>query len=49
MKCHQVGCWRCGRVDTEWDKILAKVCQNLIEILPRRIEAVLKSKGGHTK
>src|SRR6266481_926630 len=37
------------RVEAEWDKIPAEVCQNLIESMPRRIEAVLKAKGGHTK
>ena len=37
------------RVETEWEKIPAEVCQNLIESMPRRIEAVLKAKGGHTK
>ena len=37
------------RVEAEWDKIHAAVCQNLIESMPRRVEAVLKAKGGHTK
>ena len=37
------------RVEAEWDNIPAEVCQNLIESMPRRIEAVLKAKGGHTK
>ena len=37
------------RVEAEWDNIPAKVCYNLIESMPRRIEAVLKAKGGHTK
>ena len=37
------------RVEAEWDKIPAEVCQNLIESMPRRVEAVLKAKGGHTK
>jgi hypothetical protein len=36
-------------VQTEWDKIPAEVCKNLIESMPRRIEAVLKAKGGNTK
>ncbi|KAJ1300174.1 hypothetical protein OPQ81_011926 [Rhizoctonia solani] len=36
------------RVETEWNKIDAKVCQDLIESMPRRIQAVLKAKGGHT-
>ncbi|KAJ1300593.1 hypothetical protein OPQ81_002247 [Rhizoctonia solani] len=33
-------------VETEWNKIDAKVCQDLIESMPRRIQAVLKAKGG---
>jgi hypothetical protein len=37
------------RVQIEWDKIPASVCQNLIESMPRRVEAVLKAKGGYTK
>ena len=35
------------RIEKEWNKILASVCQNLIESMPRRIQAVLKAKGGH--
>jgi transposase len=37
------------RVQTEWEKIPASTCQNLIESMPRRVEAVLKAKGGYTK
>jgi len=37
------------RVETEWDKIEPAVCQNLIESMPRRVEAVYKAKGGYTK
>ena len=37
------------RVAEEWNKITPKECQNSIESLPRRIEAVYKAKGGHTK
>ena len=37
------------RVQVEWEKIGAGVCQNLIESMPRRVEAVLKAKGGYTK
>ena len=37
------------RVAEEWNKITAETCQNLIESMPRRIEAVIKAKGGHTK
>ena len=39
--------WEC--VEAEWEKIDAKVCQNLIESMPRRVEAVSKAKGGYTK
>ena len=37
------------RVAEEWNKITPETCQNLIESMPRRIEAVIKAKGGHTK
>ena len=37
------------RVQVEWDKIEPEVCQNLIESMPRRMEAVIKAKGGYTK
>ena len=37
------------RVQTEWEKIPAATCQNLIESMPRRVEAVLRAKGGYTK
>ena len=37
------------RVSEEWNAIPPEVCQNLIKSMPRRIEAVLKAKGGHTK
>jgi len=37
------------RVEEEWNKIEAEVCQNLIESMPRRVAAVLKAKGGYTK
>ena len=37
------------RVQTEWDKIDPKVCQDLIESMPRRVAAVIKAKGGYTK
>jgi hypothetical protein len=32
-----------------WNNIGPEVCQNLIESVPRRLEAVIKAKGGHTK
>ena len=37
------------RVEEEWNRIEVEVCQNLIESMPRRVEAVLKAKGGYTK
>jgi hypothetical protein len=37
------------RVEGEWNKIGPDVCQNLIESMPRRVEAVVKAKGGYTK
>ena len=37
------------RVEKEWNEIPASVCQKLIESMPRRVTAVLKAKGGHTK
>jgi DDE superfamily endonuclease/Transposase len=37
------------RVAEVWNNIEPEVCQNLIESMPRRVEAVIKAKGGHTK
>ena len=37
------------RVAEVWNDIPPEVCQNLIESMPRRLEAVIKAKGGHTK
>ena len=37
------------RLVDEWNEIGPEVCQNLIESMPRRIQAVIKAKGGHTK
>ncbi|KAI1005657.1 hypothetical protein K3495_g2559 [Podosphaera aphanis] len=37
------------RVQREWALIPASTCRNLIESMPRRIEAVLAAKGGNTK
>jgi DDE superfamily endonuclease len=37
------------RVEEEWNKILPETCQKLIESMPRRVQAVIKAKGGHTK
>jgi hypothetical protein len=38
-----------GRVVEEWNKISPETCQNLIESMPRRMQAVIRAKGGHTK
>jgi transposase len=37
------------RIAEVWNKVEPEVCQNLIESMPRRVEAVIKAKGGHTK
>ena len=37
------------RIQVDWEEILAKDCQNLIESMPKRVQAVLKAKGGYTK
>ena len=37
------------RVEEEWNKIDTAECQRLIESMPRRIQAVLKAKGGYAK
>ena len=37
------------RVQVEWEAIKPEVCQNLIESMPRRMEAVIQAKGGYTK
>jgi transposase len=37
------------RVDAEWNKISTEACIALIESMLRRVDAVLKAKGGYTK
>jgi transposase len=37
------------RVEEVWNNVPPETCQNLIESMPRRLEAVIKAKGGHTK
>ena len=37
------------RDQDEWEKIDVEICQRLIESLPKRVEAVIKAKGGYTK
>ena len=44
------GVWQIWeRVAEVWNDIEPDVCQNLIENMPRRVEAVIKAKGGNTK
>ena len=37
------------RVEKEWEAISTETCQNLIASMPRRMEAVIKAKGGYIK
>ena len=37
------------RVVKEWNEIRPEVCQNIIDSMPRRIQAVIRANGGHTK
>ena len=37
------------RVAEKQDKITPETCQRLIENMPKRVQAVIKAKGGHTK
>jgi DDE superfamily endonuclease/Transposase len=37
------------RAEMVWNEIGKEVCQNLIESMPRRVEAVIKANGGYTK
>ena len=37
------------RVEKEWEEMKAEVCQNLILSMAKRVQAVLKAKGGHSK
>lgn len=38
-----------ARVAKEWSQIPSEVCRDLVYSMPRRIQAVLKARGGHTK
>lgn len=38
-----------SRIEEQWNKVDEAVCKNLIESMPRRIDAVLKAKGKWTK
>ena len=37
------------RVEAVWNNIDVKACQDLIESMPRRVQAVVEAKGGYTK
>ena len=37
------------RIQMKWEEIAVEECQKLIESMPRRVQAVLKAKGGYTK
>jgi hypothetical protein len=37
------------RVQVKWDKITSQDCLQLIDSMPRRVAAVLRARGGHTK
>ena len=37
------------RLEEEWNAISPSVCNGLIKSMPRRVAAVLKTKGGYTK
>ena len=39
----------CFQAAEAWSKITLEKVQNLNRSMPRRIEAVIKAKGGHTK
>ena len=38
-----------ARIEEIWSTMDAESCQTLIESMPSRVAAVVKSKGGHTK
>ena len=37
------------RVEEKWNEIPAETCQKLIESMPKRVKAVIRANGGHTK
>ena len=37
------------RVEKDWSEITVETCRALIESMPRRVEAVIRAKGGPTK
>ncbi len=42
-----IGLWDC--IQDVWNDTPAAECRKLIESMPRRMEAVIKAKGGYTK
>jgi hypothetical protein len=38
-----------SRIEEQWNKIDQKVCMNLIKSMPRRVDAVMKTKGKWTR
>jgi hypothetical protein len=49
IKILQRGDLNCGRVAVEWEEIIIGECQKLMEIMPRRVTAVIKAKEGNIK
>ena len=46
MKYHQMGCWSCGK---EWRLNGIRYLLKCVRTCLRRVEAILKAKGGHAK
>ena len=45
-----LGVWELwDRAAEKWGEITEEDCQKLIRSMPRRLQAVVKAKGGHTK
>ena len=38
-----------AKLHEEWQKIDPTSCHNLVNTIQKRIKAVIKAKGGHTK
>jgi hypothetical protein len=36
-------------MEVEWNEIIVETYQNLIESMPRRVQAVIKANGGHIR
>jgi hypothetical protein len=37
------------RIEVEWNEIIVETYQNLIESMPRRVQAVIEANGGYTR